>query len=316
MKAWSWLRRTAQALSGSLLIWGLVGVPVDGAVIYLKGQAQPLVGFVEASDDVTIRLRVTTPDGDELHRQIRRNEIELLLQPVNPTRLSQLSPDNPKAYREYAEELVTKTSDPEAVETAKRLFLIAAYLDPEKEGRSAMLGMAPLADGAQGIKQLRALAFLIDPIHDASLLDGNQQEEASGAVVDDTARNDAIHALQLLRRGDRADARQQLQRDEIKSALRSGTKKITWDDCMALIQGTCPGCEQGAIPAYMLQKLVAAELELSSSQSAKTLQPQWGFFLDGSFQKPLPVLSLEKATPYDPKKCLFRDGQWVEPPAK
>lgn len=63
----------------------------------------------------------------------------------------------------------------------------------------------------------------------------------------------------------------------------------------------------------MLQKLVAAELELASSQMEQTVQPQWGFFLADSFQKPLPVLSLEKVTPYDPRKCVYRDGKWVEP---
>ncbi|QDU73135.1 hypothetical protein Pan97_01020 [Bremerella volcania] len=287
-----------------------------GAVVYIKGQKEPIAGFVESADDMSIHLRIRTPDGDELTREILRGEIDLLLQPVSPSRLSQLSPDNPKAYREYAEELVEKTTDPEAVETAKRLFMIAAHLDPKAQGRSALLGMTPLMNDAQGVKQLRAMAYLIDPSHDASLLEGQQQAVATGAALDESLRQEVIKVLQMLRHGERADARQQLQRDEIRSAMRQGTSKITPDECLALVQGLCPGCEQGKIPAYMLQKLVAAELELSTSQATDEVKPQWGFFLDSSFQKPLPVLSLAKAIGFDPRQCVYRDGKWVEPTKK
>lgn len=296
-----------------LCVLGLFTGDVLGAVVYIKGQNEPVAGFVESSDETSIRLRIVTPDGEELNRRILRNEIDLLLQPVSPSRLSQLSPDNPKAYREYAEELVEKTTDPEAVETAKRLFMIAAHLDPETEGRSALLGMTPLMDDPQGRKQLRAMAYLIDPSHDASLLEGRQQTVTTGAALDESVRQDVINVLRMLRRGERADARQQLQRDEIKNGMRQGTSKITPDECMALVQGLCPGCEQGKIPSYMLQKLVAAELELNASQAAGEVQPQWGFFLDGTFQKPLPVLSLAEAIGFDPRQCIYRDGEWVEP---
>jgi len=291
----------------------LCTVEAWGAVVYVKGQKEPVAGFVESADDTSIRLRIRTSDGEELTRQILRTEIDLLLQPVSPSRLSQLSPDNPKAYREYAEELVEKKSDPEAVETAKRLFMIAAHLDPKAQGRSALLGMTPLMNDSQGVKQLRAMAYLLDPSHDASLLEGKPQAATPGAALDEKLREEVIKVLKMLRHGERADARQQLQRDEIRQGMRQGTSKITPDECLALVQGLCPGCEQGKIPPYMLQKLVAAELELSTSQAAQEVQPQWGFFLDGTFQKPLPVLSLAKAIGFDPRKCVYRDGEWVEP---
>ncbi|CAE7369298.1 unnamed protein product [Symbiodinium sp. CCMP2456] len=230
-----------------------------GAVVYLKGKKEPVAGFVESSDDDSIELRIETPEGEPLHRRILRTEIDLLLQPVSPSRLAQLSPENPKAYREYAEELVEKASDPEAVETAARLFMIAAHLDPQKEGRSALLGMTPLMTDAQGVKRLRAMAYLTDPNHDAALLEGNLQATASGTPLDESMRDEVINVLQMLRKGERADARQQLQRDEIQAALQQGTSKITLQDCLALVQGNCPGCEQGKIPPYMMQKLVAAD---------------------------------------------------------
>ncbi|MBA2113433.1 hypothetical protein [Bremerella alba] len=298
-----------------LMLWAVLLFCGDalGAVVYVKGQKEPISGFVESTDDTSIRLRITTPDGDELHRQILRSEIDLLLQPVSPGRLSQLSPENPKAYREYAEELAEKKTDPEAVETAKRLFMIAAHLDPKTEGRSALLGMTLLMNDAQGVKQLRAMAYLIDPSHDAALLEGQQQEVTTGAALDESMRQEVTKVLRMLRQGERADARQQLQREELRSAMRQGTSKITPDECLALVQGLCPGCGQGKIPPYMLQKLVAAELELNTSQAANDVQPKWGFYLSETFQKPLPVLSLAKAIGFDPRQCVYRDGAWVEP---
>ena len=287
--------------------------PIQAAVLYLKGRPEPLVGFVESSDDQAITLRVKTDKGEELHRKFMRSEIELLLQPVNPSRLASLAPDNPKAYREYAEELVEMTSDPEAVETATRLFIIAAYLSPETEARSALLGMTPLMKDPQQVKQLRALAYLYDPKHDAKLLAGDNQSSTSGAALDDKIREEVVAVLQMLRKGERADAKQQLQREEIRTALRAGTRQITPAECLEVAQGTCPGCRQGVIPPYMLQKLVAAELELLSSKSPTELSTQWGNYLDATFQKPLPVLSLKNATPFDPAQCVYRDGDWVEP---
>ncbi len=284
------------------------------AVVYLKGVEDPITGYLESSDDKTIRLRIPASEGEDVHRVIDRSEIELLLQPVNPTRLEQLSPDNPKAYREYAEELVEKKSDPDAVDTAMRLFLIAAYLDPQKEGRSALLGMTPLMKDTQGVRQLRAIAYLLGNEHDVSLLEGTSQDDIAGGVpLDDQQRDEVVEVLHLLRQSKRVDARQRLQREEVRAAMRQGTNKMTPEECLSLANGTCPGCTQGTIPNYMLQKLVAAEYELSSSGANADMQTEWGYYLDDSFLQALPVLSLQKGTRFDPKKCVYRDGNWVEP---
>lgn len=294
--------------------WLLAASIADGAVVYLKGEAKPIAGYLESSDDKTILLRIPVPDGEAVHRTIDRSKIDLLLQPVNPARLENLSPDNPTAYREYAEELVEKTADPDAIETATRLFLIAAYLDPKKEGRSALLGMTPLMKGPHGMRQLRALAYLLGPDHDVSLLEGNTKQDLSGGTpLDEPQREEVIEVFHFLRQGKRSDAKQRLQREELRALMRQGTSKITPEECLALAEGNCPGCTQGTIPNYMLQKLVAAEYELSSSDSSDKVGTQWSYYLNQEFQRPLPVLSLLKATSIDPRKCVYRDGKWVEP---
>ncbi|PQO46161.1 hypothetical protein [Blastopirellula marina] len=294
--------------------WLLATHIAHGAVVYLKGEEQPIAGYLESSDDKQIVLRVPVPGGEAVHRTIERAQIDLLLQPVNPARLEELSPDNPTAYREYAEELVEKTADPDAVETATRLFLIAAHLDPQHQARSALLGMTPLMEHAQGVRQLRALAYLLGPDHDVSLLAGNSKQALPGGTpLDDTQREQVIEVLHFLRQGKRSDAKQRLQQEELRAWMRQGTNKITPQECLSLAEGNCPGCTQGTIPSYMLQKLVAAEYELSSSDATREVGTQWGYYLNQEFQRPLPVLSLLKATSIDPRQCVYRDGEWVEP---
>lgn len=301
-------------LIGMLCVSLAWGENLIAAVVYLKGVEEPITGYLESSDNQTIRLRIPVSAGEDIHQTIDRSEIELLLQPVTASRLEQLSPDNPKAYREYAEELVEKKSDPDARETAMRLFLIAAYLDPQKEGRSALLGMTPLMKDAQGVRQLRAMAYLLGPEHDVSLLEGASQEDiAVGVPLSEEQRSEVIEVLHMLRQSKRVDARQRLQREELRTAMRQGTNKITPEECLALANGTCPGCTPGEIPNYMLQKLVAAEYELSSSGASEAMQTEWGYYLDDNFLQALPVLSLQNGTRFDPKQCVYRNGQWVEP---
>ncbi|RCS52777.1 hypothetical protein DTL42_08045 [Bremerella cremea] len=306
--------QTQKLLAVAFLAWLPLSSHLFAAVVYLKGEKEPIAGHLESSDDKTIELRLKTPDGEEILRTISRAQIELLLQPVNPSRLEQLSPDNPQAYREYAEELVEKKSDPDAVETAMRLFLIAAYLDPAKEGRSALLGMTPLMKDQQGVRQLRAIAYLVGAEHDVALLEGAAlKNDANGVPLDEEQRTQVIEVFHLLRQSKRSDAKQRLRSEELQAAMRQGTNKITPEECLDLANGTCPGCQSGIVPNYMLQKLVAAEYELSSSETGAVMQPQWGYYLDDSFLQSLPVLSLRKGTDFDPQKCVYRDGNWVEP---
>ncbi len=304
----------ARYLVAVLIGLGVLLASSEGAVVYLKGETQPLVGVVESADETSITLRRENNDGEIVSQRILREEIEVLLQGVDPDRLAQLSPDNPQGYREYAEELAVQTVDPEAVETATRLFLIAAWLDPENQGRSALLGLTPLMTDPQQVKQLRGLAYLLDPAHDASLLEGSSALGAGrNSGISDELRQDVVQVLRFLRRGQRSNARQLLERQEIRAALAKATNKITPIECDQLVQGSCPGCQEGNLPPYLLQKLLAAELELTSRKRDSAAQTQWGFFLDESFQKPLPVLSLRKATPLDPRQSVYRNGKWVEP---
>ena len=111
------------------------------------------------------------PDGKEKIKDYELSKIDIIYQ-IDVERLKKLDKNDPKAYYDYAEELADKKwkDDPEARDMARRLFLIAAYLDPRQFGRSALLSMIPLAGTEAEARRCRAMAFLLDPKGDDKVL--------------------------------------------------------------------------------------------------------------------------------------------------
>src|SRR5262245_2832497 len=128
------------------LALGLSCLPAAAWSIEIDTGAKGRVaGFLVREDAKTLEIRVFTPAGKD--GGIVRNEKAKVkvLHRLNTERLEKLSKENPKAYRDYAEELAEKKTDPEAQHTAMRLFLIAAALDPQNLGASSLLRMSDLA---------------------------------------------------------------------------------------------------------------------------------------------------------------------------
>ncbi len=148
----------------------LIARPAWGVIILLKGQEKPVRGYFVREDDKAVVLRQLQPDGSTQERSVARSEIEDVIKTVDQARLESLQPARPDSYREYAEELAEKKKDPDAHVTALRLFLIAAYLDPPRLGRSCLLGMVPLARNANEQRRFRAMAYLLDPTHNRDVL--------------------------------------------------------------------------------------------------------------------------------------------------
>ncbi len=160
--------RWAVLLVGALIF--LAPQPASAVIIFLKGQDQPLLGYLVRETSDVVVFRQLLEDGQQRRRTLSKSEIEDLIISVSDERLEKLERSDPQAYREYAEELSEKRKDPDAQETAIRLFLIAAYLDTDRLGRSCLLGMAGLARDEAEQRRFMAMAYLLDPKHDSSLL--------------------------------------------------------------------------------------------------------------------------------------------------
>ena len=281
------------------------------AIVFLKGSDQPIAGIIQLQDEHHIVIRQQLPDGQSRTRDILRADIEDVIITVSTPRLESLSPANPSAYRDYAEELAEKRRDPEAAAVSLRLYLIAAYLEPESLGRSSLLGMLNLANSPAEQRKFRVMAFLLDPQHDKRILREPGQSAPVADAADDESATMLIAALRAARRGDRRTLMNMLKRPSFREALQRWPEGLSHDEFMGLPED---------LPAETLARLL--QLELSLSRQTRSVGPEeekhaasWSRIVQQEGIAPIPSLTLETLTPYDPRDCMFRNGQWVQPEA-
>ena len=250
--------RWAVLLVGALIF--LAPQPASAVIIFLKGQDQPLLGYLVRETSDVVVFRQLLEDGQQRRRTLSKSEIEDLIISVSDERLEKLERSDPQAYREYAEELSEKRKDPDAQQTAIRLFLIAAYLDTDRLGRSCLLGMAGLARDEAEQRRFMAMAYLLDPKHDSSLLKSpTVTDPAQSQLKADAEVADAVlRALRLLRQGKKRDAMTQARRSRLKERLTQVTDKITYEEFEGACDPTCPHCTRGFVkcPECDGQKMV------------------------------------------------------------
>lgn len=231
----------------ALVCLSISASPAAAVIIYVKEQAQPIRGYFVREDDQAVTLLELRADGSTTERSIPRSQIEDMIRSVSEQRLSELDPSKPDAYREYAEELAEKRKDPDAQQTSIRLFQIAAVLDPERLGRSCLLGMVPLARTADEQRRFRAMAYLLDPAHDTTLLQTVSQPSASStpSTLDDKQAEFLLKSLRMLRQGKRKEALAHARRCKLEERLPLLTETISYEEFEKACRPTCPDCDRG-----------------------------------------------------------------------
>jgi len=225
--------------------------PVQAVLVFVKGEADPIRGHLLRQTEFAVELNQLLDDGRWQERTIARSEIEDMIISVSPKRLESLGPDQATAYCDYAEELSEKRKDPDAQITGIRLYLIAAYLSPERLGRSSLLGAVPLARSTMEANRFRALAYLLDPKHDlAPLRRGRGTEQRPATAVKLTARQVefVLRALRLLRQGRQREAKQLARRLQMREYLAALTDEISYEEFLEACGPNCPHCERGHVP--------------------------------------------------------------------
>ena len=286
-----------------LVAWNVA--PAWAVIIFEKGKDQPTVGYLVRHDANVVVFREVLPNGTTRMRELPHAQVDDLVISVSPERLESLAPDKPEAYRDYAEELAEKRKDPDARDTSLRLYLIAAYLDPERLGRSCLLGMAALARSPAEERRFRAMAFLLDPNHDRSLLKPGAPG-GRGAVVDAQAREALLKALRAFRRGDRRIAMLQAKRPVVKNALDAFSDVLAYDEFTDPKKNHSEG---------VLRKVLTLELLLGQPGEPVRALPKaspdrWSRIVERDGTAPVPSLTLESLTEFDPRQCIFRNGRW------
>ena len=362
-RTWRWhlrLRRTF--LLGWVGVWLLIVVtPVWSIVIETVPGKVRVRGHVLSDDGKKLVLRIPSDAGKPKEQAFDRSKIKIIHQ-IDRGTLGKLTRDNSEAYRKYAEQLAKHPDDPEAVDTAMRLFLIAAYLDPAKQGRGCLLAMSELAPNPADARKYRAMAFLLDGKKDPSLLKLDARAQTS---IPEAAWKSFQQALRKYRNGEVIDARELAKakgvagcflalpgimdqetfieactdaicpqckytnREKTRCATCNGKGKdsFTLQPC-ATCKGRgvvrCPACDGSGVNrtrlAEHVEAMVRAELAALNRQvpdapaaGKRADAANWSSALSNPQMTPIPTLTLETITDYDPRKCVFRNGTWVAP---
>lgn len=347
------IRRALTGILASLVMLFAVQ-PALAVIVFLKGQDDPIRGYLVRENEHVIVIDQLMPDNSVQERTISRSDIDDMIKTVSSERLESLQPDDPDKYREYAEELAEKSKDPDARGAAIRLFLIAAHLAPDRLGRSCLLGMVPLARNDLEERRFRAMAYLLDPTHDASVLTMTVRTSAPRSDADPRQANFMLKALRLLRQGKRREALNQAGYIKMKERLPELTDTITYDEFEKACSPTCPYCERGhlvcprcngqrfvlgkscatcsasgrvtcphcngefrenPLPPSLLKRILQLELDWLPAvepvaETSSPPRPAWSQSVQRGQDKPIPPLSLESLTEFDPRKNIYRDGRW------
>jgi hypothetical protein len=285
---------------------------LKAAVVLRKGSTTPIMGYIVRSDDTTVVLREPLPQGAPRDHTFSREEIDELLITVSPERLAALDPAEPKLYREYAEELSEKQRDPEARDAARRLFAIAAFHSTGADRKSAVLGLAALAQREEEQRKLRAAAYLYDPAHSKTLLAPPAEAKLAETKADPGTLAGVLAALRTLRHGRPSEAKAALEAPAARQALAALESIITPAELPAALK-------ESVLSDASLRKVLLAEMALertlgeATSKSSATAPASWSQALQAGGPAPLPSLEIDRLTEFDPRETVYQDGKWTKP---
>ncbi|MEZ6092404.1 MAG: hypothetical protein R3C05_31245 [Pirellulaceae bacterium] len=237
---------------GDPIRWGFIALLVfapsflsmraNAAVIYdLNDKA--IGAWIVREEADTIIFDEALPGGGKQRRQMDRGEILRVLHSVSPERLEKLRPEDPKGYKQYAEELAEIQIDPEARPMAMRLYHIAAYLDPQTLAESCLLAMARIADNEAERRRLLFAAYLFGKSGERRIL--SSAERLSAGNVPEKID----HSLNIL---ERLRTRQTYKFDAedlavLRGLLPTYTAPLTDNELLDQIDARCPDCRSGYV---------------------------------------------------------------------
>ncbi|TVQ53296.1 MAG: hypothetical protein EA377_08395 [Phycisphaerales bacterium] len=231
-------------------------------------------------------------------------------------RLEALTPDDPLAYFELAEEIADAATSESDQNTARHLFALAGVLTPERFGASAALALADLEASPTRAEQYRGLATLLAPpesVFSTSLIGATLRD--ADATTDPVRARALVEAFSLYRRGHGRRALRTLQRADAVETLHT-LNPIFPGGTHRFVQ-TAEGLHPGARPTVSdddLTRLLQIEFALLAPN-----QVPWSVDLIWSRRAPLLEFNpgrLEETFGVDPDRTIYRDGRWVSPPAR
>jgi hypothetical protein len=220
---------------------GLFFLPAASWAILIETKEGPIGGYFLSDDGKILTIKIRLPDGTEKTRDFQRDKIKILYD-LDRKQLGKLSRENPKGYRDMADELAKHANDPEARDTAMRLYLIAAYLDPKQFGASSLVRMGDLAVSPVEARKCRALAFLLNPKEDAGLLKAQEVKPVPKGQA--AALKEFLKALQLFRAGKIKEATGAARREGLDKIFTAAPGMVDQKTFLhRCTEANCPTCK-------------------------------------------------------------------------
>jgi hypothetical protein len=284
--------------------------PCLGVIVLEKGSAEPIKGFLVSKNELRVIVDELLPNGETRRRVILRSNIDVMTDSVGIDRLTELRPDQPKSYRDYADELSEKRDDPEARRVAIRLYLLAAHLDPTGQGRSCLLSMAGLARTPGEERKFRAMVYLLDPAHDLGELRVPSIAAAVPKIdLTKSERTMLLLAVRALRNGNQREAQNFSRRPLFRDTFKRYSSVLTLDEF-----STAAARRNEQLSPSLLRKLINVELlvlSLPLEDKPASKDVRWSTILTTGQDKPVTPLSLESITEFDPNENVFKNNKWT-----
>ncbi len=265
------------------LVVGLLSTSLASGIL-IETKTGRVGGFVLHDDGTKLKISIPTPDGQEKVSEYLRADVKIIHQ-LDVKRLESLSRDNPRGYRDYADELARQDADPEARYVAMRLYLIAARLAPDEFGSNSLLRMSALASTPAEARKYRAMAFLLDSKGDATLLKAEAVNSADPPRLPAQALEDFTRTLRLYRAGQPTLATETARHEGVDKVFSVAPGKIDlktflqWctdaqcQNCRADGTVVCPTCAGRGIIVNKLNQIQACP---TCSNKKKVLCPDCG----------------------------------------
>lgn len=324
-------------------------------VLKIKKTKTILRGKLVSETKSTLLVEVTEPGSKTAEKTFQLSDVDILyrvnrkrLALLRPGQAKTYL-DQADEFAKRAE----KYNDPEAKGLARRLYVIAAFGSSGAQKTKCLVALATVSQNSAEEKRIRALAYLSDPKRDPALLTSNPLANNAKKDLPWDDFREALRALRSGKVGealDKVDEKgvaecfenvpgffsiHEFRRLCLKmkcvckgfGAIQCRTCKgkgivnrRLCGDCSGNKRIVCGNCNGRGVAQQLeltqLRKIVRAELHLETKQSTKTTKriSSWATQVIAD-SAPVRELTLENVTQINPRKCVYRDGKWLEPPA-
>ena len=282
--------------------------PAHAAAIYLKNEDRPVLGFITSKTVTHVTIQYWEND-ERKERVIPVSEIEEVVLTVSPEKLAALDTARLAEYRDYAEELAVKRIDPEARETAIRLFLIAAHFGEPVLRQSALRGLVPLSRNPIEKRRFLALAYRYGAIDSLGASQSEPSSKSSGQLTDEQ-RKALVNAIRMARAGNLRRARMIAEDANLEKVFADHGLGISHQELLAALQGEEVSTEN-------LIRLLVLELTISEPGGLPEEVRQqdadfWGDLVTRGKTEPVATLDIASITEFNPVDCFYSAGNWLD----